>query len=348
MKIANLAAGDKATLEVLVAECNSFKYSKGTALKYILKDDTGTIEFVDWNRATEDKLLPTKVYEVSMNVTSYQGKLQAAVTAFQLLHDKNIMDFAPSVKGDKNAMMKDVFERVTEIADPYIRHVGLELLSGVYFDYFMKAPAARAMHNAYVGGLMEHVLTLCDLAELVHQIYSKSFLPDLSLDKLTFGCVFHDWGKMFEYDINNPAFPNTLEGELTPHIVLGPAMVHTITEKLIDGIADGFSEHDLEAEIEAYLKERDQVDTTPLEYITSTRNELMHILASHHGTEEWGSPVRPKTAEAVIMHHLDNLDAKVMHMVGLMSKPTTAAAQSALTERSFFEKVSYFRQKVKT
>jgi 3'-5' exoribonuclease len=346
MKVSELTAGTTADLDVLVAEATSFSYSKGTAIKFQLKDSSGAIEFVDWNRAMEGKLLPGSVYSVTMKVTSYQGKLQASVSQYRVLVGKSAMDFASRTRFDTDNMLAKVLELINDMEDPYIRYVSMELLAGEFRDFYKKAPAARVMHNAYFGGLIEHALQLADMGLAIHALYQMKFLPELNQDKIIFGCLFHDWGKMFEYNIDNPAYPNTLEGELIPHIVQGPAMVHTITDKLLDGIADGFSENELETEVQAFLTDKGLLEDNPMDHITKTRNQLMHIIASHHGTEEWGSPVRPKTMEALIVHHLDNLDAKVMHAVGLLKKPVIAGTSATLTERSFFEKVPYFRQGV--
>jgi 3'-5' exoribonuclease len=334
------------SLTVLVGEVSSFSYSKGTAIKVQFKDPTGTIDFIDWNRKTEGKFLPGKVYSVKMNVTSYQGKLQANVTTFELCPDKDVMSFAAKTRFDTDAMFAKVLEIINDMEDPYIRYVSMELLAGEFATFYKKAPAARVMHNAYFGGLIEHALQLTDMGLAIHALYQLKFLPELNQDKIIFGCLFHDWGKMFEYDINNPAYPNTFEGELLPHIVQGPAMVHTVTDRLLtDACAlhtDSTAVNELLADLEGFLGD----DMNPIDHIGKTRNELMHIIASHHGTEEWGSPVRPKTMEAIIVHHLDNLDAKVMHAVGLLKKPPVVGASQDMTERSFFEKVSFVRQGV--
>jgi 3'-5' exoribonuclease len=348
MKIAQLTTGmSQQHLKVLISEANSFTYSKGTAIRFQLKDETGTIEFIDWNRAHEGKLLPGKVYDAVITVSSYQGKIQATVNSYTLLPGEDVMAFASKSIFGVDEMYAKLLGLINDMEDPYIRYVSMELLAGEFEARYKKAPAAKVMHNAYVSGLLEHALQLADMGLAIHAFYQIKFLPELNQDKIIFGCLFHDWGKMFEYDIDNPAYPLTTKGELLPHIVLGPSMVHTITEKILD--ADLLSDTPEAAcltEVVAHLTDLGELETDHMCHITRTRNELMHIIASHHGTEEWGSPVRPKTLEALIVHHLDNLDAKVMHAVGLMRKPAVAGTSAELTERSFFDKVSYFRQGV--
>jgi 3'-5' exoribonuclease len=133
------------------------------------------------------------------------------------------------------------------------------------------------------------------------------------MDKVLFGLIFHDAGKMHEYDPASPTFDVSLIGYLTPHIVLGPAWVYEAARQLPPELA-----------------------ANRLEIA-----HLMHLLAAHHGQEEWGSPVRPASLEALIVHHLDNLDSKVMHALELAThKPGPVQGMS---ERSFAERTPYLK-----
>jgi len=142
---------------------------------------------------------------------------------------------------------------------------------------FMKVPAALKRHHAYIGGLLEHtagVTAVCNAA--------AGYYPLINRDLLLTGAILHDIGKVKTYKIEK-SFEGTNEGRLIGHLVLGVEMVRQVFSK-INGAA-----------------EQDQ----------HLHNSLLHLLISHHGIMEWGSPVEPLTVEACILHHADNMDAQV-------------------------------------
>lgn len=332
----------------LISEATAFTYTKGTALKFIIMDATGSVEFIDWNQSYKSQLCQGCVYDLALSTSEYNGKLQATVKQFKLCTDKTPMDFAKRSRFSESEQ-RDVLDGLIEdMEDPYIKFLSHQMLDGEYYKMYMMAPAARAVHSAYVGGLAEHAIHMARLALGIHALYKLHFLPDLNQDKLIFGCLFHDWGKMLEYDVKTPAYPTTLTGTLTPHIVLGPAVVYSHTEHiLMNAENDGSPEANLIAEVNDYVCDPlgDSLDLGAFNHIVRTRDELMHIIAAHHGQLEWGSPVVPSTAEAIILHHLDNMDSKVLHAISLMQKPAAPGANQELTERSFFEKTAYVRQR---
>src|SRR5690606_25193961 len=123
--------------------------------------------------------------------------------------------------------------------------------------------------------LLEHVISLCGIAEPVIQHYQSRYKVNLSRDKVLFGLIMHDAGKVIEYDYSKPNFGYTKIGKLTNHIVIGPAWVYET--------ANRFPTKDGNFKLE--------------------RAHLMHLLAAHHGKEEWGSPVKPSSLEALLVHH---------------------------------------------
>jgi 3'-5' exoribonuclease len=159
--------------------------------------------------------------------------------------------------------------------DAHLRELVLGCLDDpVFARAFSASPAAMINHHAYVGGLAEHTLSVMELCDRAAVHYSE-----LDRDLLVTGAFCHDIGKVRELE-TRPGFPYTDEGQLLGHIALGFAMVR-----------------DRIARIEGFPEDR-SVD-------------LGHLILSHQGELEWGSPVQPRTLEALVLHHLDNLDSKV-------------------------------------
>jgi 3'-5' exoribonuclease len=153
------------------------------------------------------------------------------------------------------------------------------LLDEPFLNQFANAPAARSMHHAYVGGLIEHTLSMARVARFLADHYSH-----VNKSLLLAGVLLHDLGKAMEYETTG-SFDFTDDGRLVGHIVRATILI----ERAADELA---------AQGQLSLSE-DQ------------RRQLVHLIASHHGTLEWGSPVVPKTLEAILLHQVDLLDSRV-------------------------------------
>ena len=136
------------------------------------------------------------------------------------------------------------------------------------------APAATMIHHAYLRGLLEHTLNICRICDKLGELYEE-----LHRDLLIAGAVFHDVGKTYEYD-SGPAFQRTTYGELVGHLAIGDNIVVQLAREIPD---------------------------FPAEKVW----QLRHLVLSHHGTMEFGSPVLPKSLEGLLLHYADNIDAKV-------------------------------------
>ncbi len=247
-----------------------------------LMDSTGQVEARVWEDAGEisKRFEADDVVRVKGFAVSYQGRLQINVSDVEPVPETeySIADFLPSSKRDPVEMMKELEGIISGLQDRYIK----ALLEAVFADpdvrkRFMHAPAAKAMHHPYIGGLLEHVLSMCGLAEGVSKHYARD--TDVNKDLLVAGAILHDIGKIYELEYTR-AFGYTDEGKLVGHITLG---VELIDDKIKE--VPGFPDES------AML--------------------LKHMLLSHHGRLEFGSPKRPKILEAVILYYLDDLDAKV-------------------------------------
>ncbi|HXW18096.1 MAG TPA: HD domain-containing protein [Candidatus Acidoferrales bacterium] len=192
--------------------------------------------------------------------------------------DYDIRDFLPHTKEDVEKLYARLREAIAAVKDPCLKN----LLSSVVDDAAIapklkRAPAATTMHHAFIGGLLEHIVSVIGLMERVTDHY-----PELDRDLLLTGVVLHDIGKTEELSYAR-GFGYTTEGQLLGHIALGLALVRRKIESIPDF-------------------------PRPLAVLVE------HLILSHHGTHEFGSPQLPQFREAVVLHYLDDLDSKMAAM----------------------------------
>jgi len=175
-------------------------------------------------------------------------------------------------------------ESISAIRDPRLRQLG-ELFLAEHGSRFRRAAAARHNHHAERGGLLRHTAQMMRSARAIGSVY-----PDLNVDLLTAGVLFHDCGKLWETCPPDNGFTITrnLTGEMLGHITIGIELINHLWKQLP-------------------LEEWKELDPRSEE----VRLHLLHLVAAHHGEYEFGSPVLPKTPEAVALHYVDNLDAKL-------------------------------------
>lgn len=252
-----------------------------------LMDKTGDLEGRVWDNAdaAAEKFDVDDFVKVGGTVSSYMGKLQLKISHVEKVKDSdvNISDFLPTSKIAPEEMFEQLEEIVDTVKDNNIKNLIKELLSDdELLANFKKAPAAKGMHHVYIGGLLEHVLSLCRLIDGVCAHYGDRINRDI----LIAGAIFHDIGKTRELSYVR-SFGYTDEGRLIGHITIGA------------GILDD--------------KIRSMKDFPPKLSLL-----LKHMILSHHGEYEYGSPKRPKTVEATILSYLDDLDAKVNSIQSLI------------------------------
>ena len=247
-------------------------------LNLTLADRTGEIAAKVWERAEAFSALFREgdVIRVDGQALSYRGQLQLTVSDLDLLKEKPdpeiFLDAAPE---DPAEMMRSLRDILREIEDKHLKKlVDSFLVDREFVARFKKAPAAKAFHHGYIGGLLEHTLSVCQLAIQVADHY-----PQLNRDLLIASAFLHDIGKIreFGYDL---LIDYTDEGRLVGHLVLGVTMVD---EKLR-------TFNDFPEELAIRLK---------------------HLILSHHGQYDFGSPKEPKFLEAFALHLIDDLDAKI-------------------------------------
>jgi 3'-5' exoribonuclease len=259
----------------------------------VLADRTGQLLARVW-QATEQmyaQLAEGGFHRFRGRVENYKGALQFIIDAMMPCDPNTIDlgDFMPQTTEDIDKM----FERVKEILRGIKNKYVLNLIKQFVTDEdlmarFRKSPAAIQMHHAFIGGLLEHTRNVLELALLVVPRY-----PDVSLDLVLAGLFLHDIGKTHEltYDTN---FAYSNEGQLVGHIVQAAIWI----DRKITAV-------------EAELGEPFPADI---------RNALLHIILSHHGQYDFGSPKLPALLEAVAVHYIDNLDAKLnMYLTRIQS-----------------------------
>jgi 3'-5' exoribonuclease len=244
-----------------------------------LMDRTGEVEGRIWDRVDEfsAQFERDDFIRVAGKASLYLGKMQLVVQEVTRLDDSavDLADFLPVATRPAAAMVADLQERVAGLADPHLRALLQAFLDDrTFLAAYSRAPAAKAMHHVYLGGLLEHSLAVASLADDICQRY-----PGLNRDLLVAGALLHDVGKIRELRYAR-SFEYTDVGKLLGHIVIG---VELIEEKLR-------TLPDFPMELAILLK---------------------HLLLSHHGQYEFGSPKRPKTLEAVILNFIDDLDSKI-------------------------------------
>jgi 3'-5' exoribonuclease len=278
--IKELATGQITDSLYLVADrsVRAHKNKPGQYLQLQLQDRTGSIKAMYWDVPGDVAAAVHSggVYQVQGKVENYQDDLQIRVTAIR--EPKGQVDwsqFLPESRRSARELQTEFDRVVTLIQDPdYQALVKLVRGDERLWARYAQAPAATSVHHAYLRGLLEHTLNMCRLCEALKPIY-----PDANLDLLLTGAIFHDAGKVYEYE-SGPAFNKTIYGELVGHLAIGDQMVVQLATK-VEGMAKEKVWH------------------------------LRHLVLSHHGQLEFGAPVLPKTLEGLLLHFADNIDAKV-------------------------------------
>jgi len=244
-----------------------------------LMDKSGDVEAKVWDNVDVlDKLFDKDDFVMIRGKASvYMNKMQVVVAEISRIAEEQVEldDFLPVSPRNREEMRQELEETVAAIANPYLNMLMREFLADdVFIDLYSKAPAAKGMHHVYLGGLLEHSLSLVKLVKAIVPLY-----PGLNEDLLVVGALLHDAGKIYEMSFDR-AIDYTDSGKLLGHITIG---VEMLEEKI--RTVDGFPR-----ELSMLLK---------------------HLILSHHGLYEYGSPKRPKTVEATVLNYLDDLDSKI-------------------------------------
>jgi len=274
-----------------------------------LVDGSGEMKLKIWDNKPQFKALDTiddgTLLRFSGDWTQNQYGIDSGKWEMRLLNESEAKDFFagdPETRARQEADWADIVRMTGEIADPRLKTV-CEVFIGKFEDRFRRTAAARKNHHARRGGLVEHVAQMMRSAQVLCTVYQG-----LNRDLLTAGVLFHDCGKMWENTYPDVGFtqPYDMYGEMLGHIPMGIEIAGSMWREMmsLDETKAWGALEPKNAEVKLHLQ---------------------HLIASHHGTHEWGSPTLPRTPEAMVLHYVDNLDAKFeMMRMGYESSPELA------------------------
>jgi 3'-5' exoribonuclease len=253
-------------------------------------DKSGDIDGKLWDKVDElDKTFQKGDFvRIHGTASLYMGKMQLVAKEIKKLDEEGVdlADFVPVSPIPLAEMKAELVQIVSSVTNPHLKALMDSFLADTGFMAgYCKAPAAKGMHHVYLGGLLEHSLSVVRLVDAIVPLY-----PDLNRDLLVVGALLHDLGKVAELSYDR-AFEYTDEGRLIGHISIG---VEMLAERI--------------ATVPGFPRELAML--------------LKHLLLSHHGQYEYGSPKRPKTVEATILHYLDDMDSKINGIRSHIAKET--------------------------
>lgn len=274
-----------------------------------LMDKSGDIEAKVWdNTELLDKQFDKDDFiRVRGKASVYMNKMQVVIAEIVKVPEEQVVlaDFLPESPRAAAVMRQELADTVAALGNPHLKGLMEAFLADEPFmGLYCQAPAAKGMHHVYLGGLLEHSLALTKLAKTIVPLYGG-----INEDLLIVGALLHDVGKIYEMSFAR-AFDYTDAGKLLGHITIG---VELVDEKIR------------------------QVEGFPRELALL----LKHMLLSHHGQYEYGSPKRPKTVEATILNYLDDMDSKINGIRAHIAKETASTSRwtvhHRLYDRYFFK-----------
>ncbi len=277
-KIKDFKEGEHVNTLLLVTSIVKGTTNNGSPyLTLTLQDDTKTIEAKMWDvKANIEKEIETgKVFEFELEIIKYRNSLQAKVMRVLPVQqsDVNKEDFIIKSPISKDDLRHSIEDAIHRINNINIAKIVTACLK-YYEDKFYEYPAASKIHHSFMGGLATHTIGMCKLAIAISEIY-----PSVSGDYLIAGVILHDLGKIQE--LSSPVVTEyTKEGKLLGHISILQARL-------------------LQIGTELHLEDSEELLI------------LRHMVLSHHGQYEFGSPVRPETIEAEMLYLIDNIDSKI-------------------------------------
>ncbi len=315
--INNLKLGDEVETQVLVVEAQLSNYSSSQRagekfLRMVLGDVSGTIRGIIWDiDMLAEPVNNGDVLYIKGEVTDYHG-LQIVIKEARKLDPQQINRrlFQPVAQREPKEMLEELKEIITrEVVNPHLLKLLRSFFSDrVFVQKYAQSPAAKTIHHNYIGGLLEHTLEIISICLKIAEIYPEEIQSEL----LVAGAILHDIGKIEEYDLQSLNFELTDKGKLLGHISLGKELLN---------------------------KEIDQIEDFP----GQLKMELEHIIISHHGHREWGSPETPKTIHAFAIFHADLLSARLSQFIKIMQKQSAGEGNWSEWDR-FLERSIYLKK----
>jgi 3'-5' exoribonuclease len=274
-------------------------------LRLTLRDQTGDIEARYWRvpAGVTEQLVVGEGAAVSGQVEEYRGALQVRVNDIVPHELEDLAEYMPASRRRREELIDELQRLIRSIKNPHLKYLLKEILGAPEAqDEFFEAPAAKLYHHACVGGLLEHSLDVVRVALVAAKRYGE-----VDRDLVATVALLHDIGKIESYERQGGMFDFTDAGRLLGHIYVGAARVDRAISRI-----EGFPEE--------------------------LRLRVVHAILSHHGEREKGSPVVPRTAEAIVVHYADNLDGSLRgwadHVERTRSATQQDSAGAAWTSRS--------------
>ena len=296
--ITNLQVGEQVDQFLLIKEAKKGVTTVGKPfMSLVLQDRSGDIEAKLWdtNDEHEQTYRAQVIVRVGGEIHDYRGKNQLRVKQIRVARPEEgvqISDLLPSSETPKEELYEELTRFFFDIKNPTISRVTRHIMKK-YNEQILVFPAATKNHHDYASGLLDHVVSMLRLSKAICDLY-----PTLNRDLMYAGVILHDIGKVIE--LTGPVgTAYTVEGNLLGHITI-----------MVNEIGQAASELGVEGE-EVML--------------------LQHLVLSHHGKEEWGSPKRPMIQEAEILHYIDNIDAKM----NMLTRALSRTNPGEFTERLF-------------
>jgi 3'-5' exoribonuclease len=307
--IADIKAGDGVDdIFVLSEKILSQKRDGDNFLNVTISDKTGTLKGVVWDNVNQiaTGITSGDFAYVNGSVSEYKGALQVVIKKMEPFPPDRVdpSDFLPQTSRNIEDMFERLVKRANSITTDYLKALINAFFNDREFvNKFKTAPAAKKMHHAYIGGLLEHTVSMASLADKIAGHYGG-----VNRDLLLTGAILHDIGKIDEFDYQSK-IDYSDKGRLLNHIVIGIKMV----DDKLSGI------HNFPEDQMLLLK---------------------HMIVSHHGTREFGSPEPPKTIEAILLNYIDEIDSKVnavRDFIASEDPDETWTSYHRLLERHFYK-----------
>ncbi|MFD2681052.1 3'-5' exoribonuclease YhaM [Bacillus seohaeanensis] len=307
--ITHYDVGETIELYLLIKQVTKGTTNTGKPfLTIIFQDKSGEMEAKLWDASETDEknFQPETIVKVAGDIQSYRGRSQLKIKKIRPAASSDgfkISDFLETAPLSIEEMIEKITQYIFEMQNPNIQRITRHLLNK-YQKPFLEYPAATKNHHEFVSGLAFHVVSMLDLSKAIGTLY-----PSLDRDLLYAGVILHDLGKVME--LSGPTSTTyTIEGNLLGHITI-----------MVNEIGKAADELGIEGEEVMVLK---------------------HLVLSHHGKAEWGSPKPPLIKEAEMLHYIDNVDAK-MNMLDRTLKRVKPGEFServfALDNRSFYKPI---------
>lgn len=272
----------------------------------ILQDKTGYLDAKIWEPGSMgiDDFESLDYVEVNGDVTMYNGQLQLSIKRARKIEVEYVdeANYLPCTDKDIDQMMAELLKFIVSVDNPYYKQLLSKLFveNKEFAEAFKKHSAAKSVHHGFIGGLLEHTLSVTKLCDFYTSQYSV-----LNRDLLITAAICHDIGKVYELS-DFPMNDYTDAGQLLGHIVMGAEMVGEIARQIPD---------------------------IPKIQV----NELKHCILAHHGELEYGSPKKPALIEALALNFADNTDAKIQTVKEIFESNQNAAEDQWLGYQRLLE-----------